>query len=186
MRKCSLLVAFCCIFLLTGFKSIESSDYNTYVESCGAKKFAVYDLDGDGVMELFTKIGDYISLFSYTDNERHLLLSTNKGIKIYNNGVFYIYYLSDDSVNESWYTFKSGRCLLKAEKHGSTEKNLITGGIKSEERQNSYLPYVYEKDGKEVSYIQYKKYKNKTLKSKRVKLKWYNNTLENRQEVFGY
>lgn len=155
--------------------------YADYIVENDYKQFALADINGDGVKELFLKFGYEDELYVYKSGKVVRIDDFNYawGVTYYPNknyiftqrvGIF-------DDTTVYYRLTKKGKIKALAGKYGSVsiEDGDIVNGRK--------VKYTYRVNGKKVTKKKYNAYVKKLKKnSKKLKLKYRENTYKNRKK----
>lgn len=151
----------------------------------GTEKFALLDINQDGVSELiFTPDGSRFQIVTYINGK---LKGFGPGFsdkrKFFpNKHIVYsqIMRMGDDVY--TYYKFTGNKMKIVAEKYGCDYMNAVTGKKKKNPTGYSFAPYAYKVNGKKVSKKKYQAYVKKLLfGTKKAKLKWHKNNATNRK-----
>lgn len=152
--------------------------YADFLEDSEYEKFALADINRDGVKELFIGEDDWQStLFIYKSGKVEEA-DWNWGITYYPNKNYIVFQkvgLCDD-YTKYYRLSKKGKMIVLAEKIG--EVRFVDGKL-----DNRKVKYTYKLKGKKATKKKYNSYVKKLKKNaKKLKLKFHENTYENRSK----
>lgn len=184
---------------ITKYKSILSkSDYkwtkdtswNPDVNKTKNYRFAVYDVNGDGVKELFlnntaaASADGYVSVLTCKNGKIKKLAPDMDYIVYKKSGIVQASYGHMGVERDTYYQLKNGKWVKKASGIQTDNNQLGEDSSKVLYKGKDYSYTECKVAGRDVSYKKYSSYLKKLLKhdTKTVKLKYYKNTAANRSK----